>query len=95
MKDPFTVAVAQGYVGNSLRRMWQLEDALPCLEEAVATFRDLDARWELASALGDRGHIRRLSGHYAEAEDDLREALKIRRQLNERSLISWTAAELS
>ena len=56
MKDPFTVAVAQGYVGNSLRRMWQLEDALPCLEEAVATFRDLDARWELASALGDQRH---------------------------------------
>ncbi len=43
--DPFTIAVAQQNVGNSLRRMWELDDALRSLDEAVRIFRDIGARW--------------------------------------------------
>jgi class 3 adenylate cyclase/tetratricopeptide (TPR) repeat protein len=94
MDDPFTIAVADEAVGNSLRRMMRLEEALPYLDEAVRTFRDLGARWELASALGDRADIHRLSGRLQEAEADLEESLEVSRSLGERSLIRWTAREL-
>jgi tetratricopeptide (TPR) repeat protein len=95
MADPFTVGVARGYIGNSLRRMWRLEQALPALDEAVRIFRDLDARWELASALGDRGSVYRFLGRLDDAETDVREALRICRDLHERVMVAWTAAELS
>jgi class 3 adenylate cyclase/tetratricopeptide (TPR) repeat protein len=94
MDDPFTIAVADEAVGNSLRRMMRLDEALPYLDEAVRTFRDLGARWEFASALGDRADIHRLSGRLQEAEADLEESLEVSRRLGERSLIRWTAREL-
>jgi class 3 adenylate cyclase/tetratricopeptide (TPR) repeat protein len=93
--DPFTVAVARESVGNSLRRMWRLDEALPHLESAVATFRELGARWELAAAVGDRGHVHRLAGRAEEAEADLRTALDLCLELEERALIAWTASELA
>ena len=95
MGDPFTVAVAHQYVGNSLRRMARLEEALPHLNDSVKGFRELDARWEIASAVGDRGTVHRLSGRLELAETDLREALTLCRELNERVLVTWTAAELA
>ena len=95
MKDAFTIAVAKEYVGNSLRRMWQLDDAFRYLDEAVKTFRDLGARWELASTIGDRGHVHMLAGRLAEAERDVRESLRICRALGEKSLLLWTVRELA
>jgi class 3 adenylate cyclase/tetratricopeptide (TPR) repeat protein len=95
MGDRFTVAVAQSYAGGSLRRMWRLEEALPYEDEAVRTFRDLGAQWELASAQGDRGSLHRLADRLDHAEADLREALKICKQIGDRSLLGWTAGELS
>jgi class 3 adenylate cyclase/tetratricopeptide (TPR) repeat protein len=94
MDDPFTVAVADEAVGNSLRRMIRLDEAQPYLDEAVRTFRDLGARWELASALSDRSDIYRLSGRLQAAEADIKESLEVSRHLGERSLIRWTAREL-
>jgi hypothetical protein len=61
----------------------------------VRTLRELGARWELAAALGDRGSIHRLAGRLEEAEADLREAYVLCRDLNERALVTWTAAELA
>ncbi len=94
MDDPFTVAVASEAVGNSLRRMLRLDEAEPYLDEAVRAFRDLGARWELASALSNRADIYRLSGRLQTAETDMRESLDVSRHLGERSLIRWTAREL-
>jgi tetratricopeptide (TPR) repeat protein len=94
MDDPFTLAVASEAVGNSLRRMLRLDEAEPYLDEAVRTFRDLGARWELASALSNRADIYRLSGRLQAAEADMRESLDVSRHLGERSLIRWTAREL-
>ena len=94
MDDPFTIAVADEAVGNSLRRMMRLDEAEPYMNEAVRTFRDLGARWELASALSDRADIYRLSGRLQAAEADLKESLEVSRHLGERSLIRWTAREL-
>jgi class 3 adenylate cyclase/tetratricopeptide (TPR) repeat protein len=92
MRDPFTVAVAQQSMGNSLRRMMRLDEALACLEDALRIFRDLDARWEVASALGDRGNVHRLLGRLPEAEADLRETLRISQQIG--SLVPFNLARL-
>jgi class 3 adenylate cyclase/tetratricopeptide (TPR) repeat protein len=94
MDDQFTIAVASEATGNSLRRMLRLDEAEPYLDEAVRSFRDLGARWELASGLSNRADIYRLSGRLQAAEADMRESLDVSRHLGERSLIRWTAREL-
>ena len=60
--QPFTTAVARETVSGSLRRMMRLDEALEHSDAAIRTFRELGARWELASAIGDRGTIHRLQG---------------------------------
>jgi tetratricopeptide (TPR) repeat protein len=91
----FTAAVAHETVAASLRRLMRLEEGLEHSEAAIRTFRELGARWELASALGDRGSIHRVAGRLEEAEADLREAFVLCSDLNERALVTWTAAELA
>jgi len=95
IRDRFTVGVAQMYAGNSLRRMMRLEEALPRLDEAIRIFREVESRWEYASALGDRGTIHRLAGRTSQAESDLRASLKLCRQLGDRAVMSWTVGELA
>jgi tetratricopeptide (TPR) repeat protein len=95
MGDRFTIAVAQSYMGASLRRMWRLDEALPYEQDSVRTFRDLAARWELASTIGDRGSLFRLTGDLDRAEEDLLEALRISKAVGDRSLTGWTSAELA
>jgi class 3 adenylate cyclase/tetratricopeptide (TPR) repeat protein len=94
MRDPFTTAVAQQAVGNSHRRMLELDEAFRHMDQAARTFHDLDARWEEASALGDRGSVRRLQGDLDGAERDLRETIRLSRELGERSLMTWTVDRL-
>jgi class 3 adenylate cyclase/tetratricopeptide (TPR) repeat protein len=89
--DRFAIAVARESVGNSLRRMLRLDDALSHLEQAVDAFRELGARWELASSLTSRGITHRLAGRREVAVRDLREAYRLCRELKERSIVSWTA----
>ena len=91
----FTAAVARETVAASLRRLLRLEEALEHAEAAIRTFRELGARWELASALGNRGSIHRMAGRLEEAETDLREALVLCRDLRERALVTSIAAELA
>ncbi len=93
--DAFSIAVARESVGNSLRRMGRFDEAEPHLDGAVASFRELGARWELASALTARGILRRLARRPDEAVRDLREAYRICRDLKERSIVTWTAWALS
>jgi class 3 adenylate cyclase/tetratricopeptide (TPR) repeat protein len=92
--QPFTAAAAHGTVATSMRRMLRLDEAIEHAESAIRTFRELGARWELAGALGDRGSAFRLSGRLEDAEVDLREAFVLCRDLQERALVTWTAAEL-
>jgi tetratricopeptide (TPR) repeat protein len=73
----------------------RLDEALDHAEPAIRTFRELGSRWELASALGDRGAIHRMAGRFDDAEADLREAFVLCRDLRERALVTWTAAELA
>ncbi len=91
----FTSAIAHETVGASLRRLMRLPEALKHADIAVRTLRELGSRWDLASALGDRGSIHRLSGRLDDAERDLREAFILCRDLKERALVAWTAAELA
>jgi len=72
-----------------------LEEARPHLDAAVQAFRDLGARWELASALTSRGIALRLGGELDEALRDLREAYRLCRELKERSIVTWTASALA
>jgi class 3 adenylate cyclase/tetratricopeptide (TPR) repeat protein len=91
----FTAAIAHVTVAASLRRLMRLDEALAHAELAVGALRELGARWELASALGDRGVIQRLAGRLDGAEADMREAFVLCRDLKERALVTWTAAELA
>jgi class 3 adenylate cyclase/tetratricopeptide (TPR) repeat protein len=91
----FTEAIARQTVAASLRRLMRLDEALDHADTAVVSFRELGARWELASSLGDRGAILRLAGRLEEAERDLRESFVLCRDLKERALVTWTASELA
>lgn len=93
--DAFTTAVAQERVGSSLRRMMRLQEARAQFDAAIKTYRQLDARWELASVLGDLGLVHRLTGDLEAAEVSLRWAYRLCRDLKERALVTWTAAELA
>src|SRR5205823_1952091 len=84
--DPFTIAVAQQNVGTSLRRMWSLNEALASLDESVRIFKDIGARWEVASSLGDRAMVQRYEGRLDAADRDLREALDLCRRLGQRGV---------
>ena len=93
--QPFTSAVAREHVAGSLRRMMRLDEATEHADAAIRTFRELGSRWELASAVGDRGSVHRLAVDLEAAEEDLREAFRLCRELGERALITWTASELA
>ncbi len=88
----FSIAVAREAVGGSLRRMMRLAEAEAHIDAAAAAFRELGARWELASALTSRGIVRRLAGRSEEAVTDLKEAYRLCRELKERSIVTWTAS---
>jgi class 3 adenylate cyclase/tetratricopeptide (TPR) repeat protein len=92
--DPFSIAVAQTYRGNSLRRMLDLEQARPAIEQALQTYRDLGARWEVASTLADAALVARLQGRFDEAQQLLEEGLEICRSLGERNLTAWNVGDL-
>jgi class 3 adenylate cyclase/tetratricopeptide (TPR) repeat protein len=87
--DPFSVAMTSVQRARILEELGRFEEALPCLEAAVATFEDLGARWELADATAERGDARRGLGQLDAAEDDLRGALHISEELGELQLRSW------
>jgi class 3 adenylate cyclase/tetratricopeptide (TPR) repeat protein len=93
--DRFSISVAREGVGNALRRMWRLDEALPHLDQAVEAFRELGSRWELASALTSRGILHRLAGRVPAAVKDLREGYGICREVKERSIVTWTASALA
>jgi class 3 adenylate cyclase/tetratricopeptide (TPR) repeat protein len=90
----FPTATAEEKVALSLRHMLRLDEALEHADSAITTYRDLDARWELASTLGDRAVIHRLAGRLEESERELRDAFALCRDLNERELVTWTTSEL-
>jgi hypothetical protein len=71
--------------------MMRLDDALQHVDAAVESFRELGARWELASALTSRGIVHRLARRSDVAARDLREAYRLCRELKDRSMVSWTA----
>ena len=93
--QPFSAAIAHHVVAASSRRMLRLEDAVEHADAAVRILRELGARWELASVLGDRGATHRVAGRLDAAELDLREAFVLCRDLKEQALVTWTAAELA
>jgi tetratricopeptide (TPR) repeat protein len=91
----FTAAAAREAAAAACRRLWRLDAAAEHADAAVRTLRELGARWELAGALGERGAVMRLLDRLDEAEADLREAYVLCRDLRDRALVSWTAAELA
>ncbi|MFN2545156.1 MAG: AAA family ATPase [Actinomycetota bacterium] len=94
LDDPFTIAVAEERVGTSRRKMLELDTAFARIDDAVRILEDLGARWEYASVLGERGHIRKLQGRHDDAVRDLRSSLAVVRELNDRVLVAWVVKEL-
>ncbi|MGZ8636756.1 MAG: ATP-binding protein [Actinomycetota bacterium] len=93
--DRFSIAAAKENVSGALRRLGRVDEAIVHADAAVDGFRELGARWELASGLTSRGNTHRLSGRAEEAVRDLREAYRLCRELQERSIVSWTASSLA
>jgi class 3 adenylate cyclase/tetratricopeptide (TPR) repeat protein len=93
--QPFSAGIAHQLLAASCRRSLRLEQGLAHADAAIRIFRELGARWELASSLGDRGAIHRMASRLDAAELDLREAFVLCRDLKERALITWTASELA
>ncbi len=93
--DRFSIATARESVGGSLRRLGRFDEALAHADAAVEGFRQLGARWELASTLTGRGNLHRVSGRTTEAVRDLREAYRLCQELKERSLTVFTATSLA
>jgi tetratricopeptide (TPR) repeat protein len=94
-KDPFTIAVAQQFLGNSYRRMGRHQDALAMFSRAAATFEELGARWEQGASLADRGEIRRILGDLGGARRDDRASLAIMEALDERGYLGYIHEELA
>jgi hypothetical protein len=93
--QPFSAGIAHQLLAASCRRSLRLEQGASHADAAIRIFRELGARWELASSLGDRGATHRIARRLDAAELDLREAFVLCRDLKERSLITWTASELA
>ena len=93
-RDSFIVGIAQETIGGVLLRLERADEAMAAQDEAIRIFRELGARWELASALGERANIHRRCDRLADAQVDLREALTICRELGELSLVTWTTTAL-
>jgi class 3 adenylate cyclase/tetratricopeptide (TPR) repeat protein len=93
--DPFSVATARDQVAAALRRLGRLDEAVVHADAAVTAFRELGARWELASALTSRGLMHRLARRGDDAIRDLREAFRICLDLREKAMISWTSTTLA
>ncbi len=94
-RDRFSIATARDQVAAALRRMNKLDEGLGHADAAVEGFRELGARWELASALTSRGQVHRLAGRLEEAVRDLREAYRLCRELKTQSMITWTTGSLA
>jgi tetratricopeptide (TPR) repeat protein len=94
-RDRFAIATAKENVGGTLRRLGRLDEALVHVDAAVDGFRELGARWELASSLTSRGNVHRLAGRPEDAVRDLREAYRLCRELHDRSIVSFTAGSLA
>ena len=94
-RDRFSIATAREAVASALRRMGRFDEALGYADAAVEGFRELGARWELASVLVTRGIVHRMTGSPEEALRDLREAYRLCRELKDRSFVHWAAGWLA
>jgi class 3 adenylate cyclase/tetratricopeptide (TPR) repeat protein len=93
--DQFSIAVTAVQRARTLADLGRPEESLPCLDDSIATFDDLGARWEFADAIAERGILLRDLGRLDEAEEDLRAATRISEELGELQLASWTWRALS
>ncbi len=94
-RDRFSIATAREAVASALRRMGRFDEALGHADAAVEGFRELGARWELASVLVTRGIVHRMTGSPEDALRDLREAYRLCRELKDRSFVHWAAGWLA
>jgi class 3 adenylate cyclase/tetratricopeptide (TPR) repeat protein len=88
--DRFSEAVTRVQKARVFEDMERFEESLSCFDRGIAIFEDLGARWELADATAERGIAKRELGRLDEAEEDLRNAIRISDEIGERQLASWT-----
>ena len=88
--DEFSIAITSVQKARVLEGQGRYEESLAYFDRAIGIFSELGARWELADAQAERGIAKRELGRLDEAEDDLRQAIRISEQLGERQLAGWT-----
>jgi len=88
-EDRFSSAVALQHIGNSYRRTGRYAEAIEPLDRAIVLFDELGARWEWAASIGDRGHVRLVTGDLDAAERDLKKAQGVMEALEEKGYLGF------
>ncbi len=81
-------------LGNALREMGRVEEAIPSLKQAVAIFRDLGDWYHEPIALGVLGLALRQARRYEEAITCLKQAVAIFRQIGDRDHFEGIALDV-
>ena len=93
--DQFSLGNTAVQRGRVLDDLGRSEEALPWFDRGVVIFTELGARWEIADARAARGIAKRELGRLDEAEEDLRDAIRIAEELGDRQLPAWTWRNLA
>jgi tetratricopeptide (TPR) repeat protein len=88
--DQFSMGVTSVQKARVLEGLGRYEESLPWFDRGIAIFSEVGARWELADAQAARGIAKQELGLLDEAEDDLRQAIRLSEELGERQLSGWT-----
>jgi tetratricopeptide (TPR) repeat protein len=81
-------------LGNALRDVGRVEEAIPSLKQAVAIFRDISDRYNEGTALGALGLALRQAGRVEETISSLQQALAIFRELDQRDHLEGIALDI-
>ncbi|MCA1702560.1 MAG: tetratricopeptide repeat protein, partial [Actinobacteria bacterium] len=81
-------------LGNALREVGRVEEAIPSLKQAVAIFREIRDRYQEGVALGGLGLALRQVGRFEEAITSLEQALAIYREIGNRDHLEGMALDI-
>ncbi len=81
-------------LGNALRDVGRVKEAIPSLKQAVTIFRDLSDRYNEGTTLGALGLALRQAGRVEEAITTLQQAVTIFRELDQRDHLESIALDI-
>ncbi|MCA1674445.1 MAG: tetratricopeptide repeat protein, partial [Actinobacteria bacterium] len=81
-------------LGNALREVGRVEEAIPSLKQAITIFRDISDAYHEATALGTLGLALRQAGRSEEAITNLQHAIAIFREIGDRDHLEGIALDI-